>query len=111
MYSCPTCGEQLAPHQQTCIKCNTAIAVGGTSATKSTDTLSLVFGILGLFLCCCLPIPIVAVVVAKTREKTHNTKAAFICGIIGLVLGILYWIGYFALITAGVLTEFMPYMW
>lgn len=108
MRICPTCGGEIPYHQQTCLACNTAVSVNGA---KSTDVLSLVFGILGLFLCCCLPLPIVAIVVAKTREQTHNTKAAFICGIIGLVLGILYWIGYFALIATGLFMEFMPYMW
>jgi len=105
---CPTCGGELAAYQQICQNCNTAIAADGS---KKTDTLSLIFGIVGIILCCCLPIPIVAIVLAKVREQTHNTKAAFICGIVGTVFGVLYWISYYAVIALGLLTEFMPYFW
>jgi len=76
-------------------------------AAKSIDPLSLVFGILGLVFCGCFPLSIVAVVVAKQREKTHNTTAAFVCGLIGLILGIIaaifyiiYWGAIVAIIAA-----------
>jgi len=105
MRTCPTCGGELVQFQQTCQNCNTSVTADGR---KSTDVLSLVLGIVGIFLCCCLPVPIVAIVIAKIREQTHNTKAALICGIVGTVFGALYWIVYIGLFAAGILTEFMP---
>lgn len=74
---------------------------GGPQKTSGMAIASLVLGIVGLIMCGCFLLSILAIVFGQLGKKdiaesgksgSGLAKAGFILGIVGIALGVLYWI-------------------